>query len=124
MVTSHVGHSLDRELNGAKHSPRRFRLGGPEGPFQHFQRKKVIFRFFRYLWRRKYDSEGSWQMTSLFVFEFFSEMPSFLPETHKLVEPLVAENFFCDEKFMFGMNTVYFKFGHLQLNFERNQDQQ
>ena len=26
--------------NGAMHSPRRFRLGGPEGPFGHFQRKK------------------------------------------------------------------------------------
>ena len=29
---------------GAKHSPRRFRLGGPEGPFRRFQRKKVMVR--------------------------------------------------------------------------------
>ena len=50
--------------NGAKHSPRRFRLGGPEGPFRHFQRKKVIFRFFEHLWRQKCHSQGSQQNTS------------------------------------------------------------
>ena len=38
--------------------------GGPEGPFRHFQRKKVIFRLFRFLWRRKCNSEGSQQNTS------------------------------------------------------------
>ena len=53
---------------GAKHSPRRFRLGGPEGLFRHFQRKKVTFRFFGHLWRQKCDSQGSQQKTSPLIF--------------------------------------------------------
>ena len=35
--------------NGAKHSPRRFRLGGLKGPFRHFQRKKVVFVFWAFV---------------------------------------------------------------------------
>ena len=53
-----------RPENGAKYSPRRFRLDGPEGPFRCFQPIKVIFRFFGHLWRPKCHSKVSRQNTS------------------------------------------------------------
>ena len=44
-------------------------------------------------------------------------MAFFLREAQKLVEPLVSEIFLWQKKFMFGMISVYFKSGHLEVEF-------
>ena len=73
--------------SGAKHSPRRFRLGGPKGLLRHFQCKKSDSSFFfRHLWRQICHSEGSRQKRSPFVFLVLPRNSIVM----FLIEPLVS----------------------------------
>ena len=108
---------------GAKHSPRRFRYGGPEELFRLFQHKKVIFRFFGI---GGVDNPIRKSHAKHVPIEYLSSSKKrFICEKLKNRLSRWCPKFFLVMKnLMFVIKSFFADFRHSKLNFERNRDQE
>ena len=101
-----------------------FALAGPKGRFATSNAKKLT-RFFGHLWRQKCHSEGSQQNTSPLNILVLSENTFISSKNRKnRLSRWCPKFFFVTKNFMFVMNSLFSDFRCLELNFERNRDQE
>ena len=101
---------------------RRFAQRGPLSSFEGFNANLGVFEKFGF-WRVVFSIDHTLCKTLVHLFTFFFwKMHSLSSERQTSCVPLGLGNFCCGEKLCSVRTHPLFRFGHLELNFERNRD--